>query len=43
MILDTHVWVWNVQGDRKLPEAYRQIIEEFESIGLGIIIAIKCD
>jgi PIN domain nuclease of toxin-antitoxin system len=36
IILDTHVWVWHVQGDLKLPKAYQEIIAESESGVIGI-------
>jgi len=36
IILDTHVWIWHVRGDPKLPDNYRNIIEASEALGLGV-------
>lgn len=36
IILDTHTWVWHVQGDKRLTSAYTKIIQQYESIGLGV-------
>jgi PIN domain nuclease of toxin-antitoxin system len=36
IVLDTHVWIWHVQGDKRLTTNYAQIINRFESIGLGV-------
>ena len=36
IILDTHIWVWNVQGDKRLPGDYTKLIQRYESIGLGV-------
>ena len=41
IILDTHVWVWWVHGDAKLPEDYAKVIAEHESSGLGVSV-ISC-
>ena len=41
IVLDTHVWVWWVHGDAKLPKDYAQAIGERESDGLGVSI-ISC-
>ncbi len=34
--LDTHIWVWHVQGDRRLTADYTKVINQYEPIGLGI-------
>lgn len=41
IILDTHIWIWWVHGDRKLSQSANQIIQSHESTGLGIS-AISC-
>jgi PIN domain nuclease of toxin-antitoxin system len=41
IILDTHVWVWWVHGDEKLPKDYAQAIGDHESDGLGVSV-ISC-
>jgi PIN domain nuclease of toxin-antitoxin system len=41
ILLDTHIWVWWVHGDERLPSAYREYLEAQESHGLGISI-ISC-
>lgn len=41
IILDTHTWVWWVDGNAQLPEFQRQTIEQRQSMGLGVC-AISC-
>ena len=41
IILDTHIWVWRVQGDPRLTQNYQQILKAHEPTGLGIS-AISC-
>ena len=41
IILDTHIWVWWVHDDARLPDSYRAHIQANESRGLGISI-ISC-
>ncbi len=36
IILDTHIWIWHVQGDKSLTVDYAKIIRQFEPIGIGI-------
>jgi PIN domain nuclease of toxin-antitoxin system len=36
IILDTHVWVWNVQGDDRLAKDHRELIRANESDEIGI-------
>jgi PIN domain nuclease of toxin-antitoxin system len=36
IILDTHIWVWHVQGDRRLTTDYAAVIGQHESTGLGV-------
>ncbi len=36
IVLDTHVWVWHVQGDSRLPKAFAEIIRQNEFAGLGV-------
>jgi PIN domain nuclease of toxin-antitoxin system len=41
IILDTHVWIWWVQGDERLTAKQRQAIQDNEEGGLGVC-AISC-
>ncbi len=41
IVLDTHIWIWWVQGDSRLTSAYRNYIQANESSGLGVSI-ISC-
>ena len=41
ILLDTHVWVWWVQGDPVLPPAMRGVLEANEKYGLGVSV-ISC-
>ncbi|MBF0349573.1 MAG: type II toxin-antitoxin system VapC family toxin [SAR324 cluster bacterium] len=41
IVLDTHIWIWWVHGDRNLPDVYRNYLQQNESQGLGISI-ISC-
>lgn len=41
IILDTHIWVWWVQGDARLTPDYESAIKSHESSGLGVSI-ISC-
>jgi PIN domain nuclease of toxin-antitoxin system len=41
IVLDTHIWIWWVHDSPDLPDAYRTLIEQHESSGLGIS-AISC-
>lgn len=41
ILLDTHVWVWWVQGDPVLPPPMRGILEVNEKYGLGVSV-ISC-
>jgi PIN domain nuclease of toxin-antitoxin system len=36
IILDTHIWIWHVQGDKRLTADYMQVIQQYEPIGLGV-------
>ena len=36
IILDTHSWVWHVQGDKRLTANYAKVIRQYETIGLGV-------
>lgn len=36
IILDTHIWIWSVQGDRRLPKSTLDLIREHESNEIGI-------
>ncbi len=41
IVLDTHIWIWWVQGDNRLTEAQLQAIHENEGDVLGVS-AISC-
>ena len=41
IVLDTHVWVWWVQGEPKLPRSAVQRRDQEEATGLGVS-AISC-
>ncbi|MCA1631479.1 MAG: type II toxin-antitoxin system VapC family toxin [Acidobacteria bacterium] len=41
IVLDTHVWVWWVHGDARLPERQIKLLEENEAHGLGVSV-ISC-
>jgi PIN domain nuclease of toxin-antitoxin system len=41
IILDTHVWVWWVDGGNQLPPDYQNLIRTEEPNGLGVC-AISC-
>ena len=36
IILDSHTWIWHVQGDKRLSADYAKIINRYEPIGLGV-------
>src|SRR5690554_5897196 len=36
IILDTHIWVWNVQGDKRLTKDQQEVIRDNESGEIGI-------
>ena len=41
MLLDTHIWIWWVQGSERLTAAMQHAIEEHESDAIGISV-ISC-
>lgn len=41
ILLDTHIWLWWVDGDAQLPQAFRELIQGREAQGLGVS-AITC-
>ena len=38
IILDTHIWIWWVHGDRKLSQTAATAIESHESLTIGISV-----
>ncbi len=36
IVLDTHIWIWHVQGDKRLTANYASVIQQHESIGIGV-------
>ncbi|MGB3532567.1 MAG: type II toxin-antitoxin system VapC family toxin [Microcoleaceae cyanobacterium] len=41
IVLDTHIWIWWINGDPQLTQEYQDYIQSQESQGLGISI-ISC-
>lgn len=41
IVLDTHVWIWWIQGEVRLPRAAAERIEQEEATGIGVS-AISC-
>jgi PIN domain nuclease of toxin-antitoxin system len=41
IVLDTHIWVWWVDGSERLTNKHREYIEEYQSLGLGVSI-VSC-
>ncbi len=41
ILLDTHIWVWWTHGDENLPSEYNQLLQQYESEGLGVSV-ISC-
>lgn len=41
IVLDTHVWIWWVQGDKRLSDSQADMIRQNESDSIGIC-AISC-
>ena len=39
IVLDTHIWIWWVHGDPRLPQDYREYIDSQSEIG---VCAISC-
>lgn len=38
IVLDTHIWVWWVQGDARLTQQHQQWLQQYQSQGLGVSI-----
>ncbi len=41
IVLDTHIWIWWVHGDKRLKDEYLKLLQTEEKTGLGIS-AISC-
>ena len=41
IVLDTHIWIWWVDGNQRLTKANQQWIQQYQSQGLGVSI-ISC-
>lgn len=41
IVLDTHIWVWWIHGDKRLNHEYSKLLEAHEETGLAIS-AISC-
>ena len=38
IILDTHIWIWRVQGDQRLTEKHQAWLQQYQIDGLGVSI-----
>jgi PIN domain nuclease of toxin-antitoxin system len=38
ILLDTHIWIWLVQGDPRLTQQHQNYLSEYETAGLGVSI-----
>lgn len=38
ILLDSHTWIWHVQGDKRLPLNHAGHIQQNESAGLGVSV-----
>ena len=38
ILLDTHIWIWLVQGDPRLTQQHQNYLSEYETEGLGVSI-----
>lgn len=36
IVLDTHIWIWHVQGDPRLRKEHREIIQQHEPKRIGL-------
>jgi PIN domain nuclease of toxin-antitoxin system len=36
IILDTHIWIWWVQGDNRLTHQHQSLLEAHQADGLGV-------
>ena len=41
IILDTHIWIWWVDNNSRLTQRQRELINTYQSSGLGVSI-ISC-
>nr|WP_218780347.1 type II toxin-antitoxin system VapC family toxin [Crenothrix polyspora] len=41
ILLDTHIWIWWVHGDKRLTSDYTELLQTHEKTGLGVSI-ISC-
>ncbi len=37
LLLDTHVFLWYITGDKRLPQNFRKSIEESEAVYLSVV------
>lgn len=35
IVLDTHVWIWSVQADKRLSDKHIELLRQHEANGLG--------
>lgn len=36
IVLDTHIWIWSVQGDQRLRNEHEEVIEAHENSRIGV-------
>ena len=36
IVLDTHIWVWWVQGDSRLTQQHQNLLQAYQTSGLGV-------
>lgn len=41
ILLDTHIWIWWVHGDKRLTNEYSELLQAHEVTGLGVSV-ISC-
>ena len=41
IVLDTHIWIWWVQGDANLTSQQVAWLQKYESQGLGVSAILK--
>jgi PIN domain nuclease of toxin-antitoxin system len=43
IVLDTHIWVWWVNGSADLAASKSQILSERQANGLGVSVISRCN
>ena len=42
ILLDTHIWIWWVHGDKRLTNDYSELLQAHEATGLGVSVICIC-